>query len=95
MVRRPELLLAPDCCDEVSCDETGLRPVLRRRQCRVWEGQTCLFHWQAGDPPPWYYFSYALEEGRNEGLLEGFLDWSEGVPDVRGDPMYKCLLLLE
>ena len=29
VVRHPELLLAPDRCDKVSCDDTGRCPVLR------------------------------------------------------------------
>ena len=64
-------------------------------QCQVWEGQTRLFHWQAGDPQSQGSFSYYLEEGRHEGVPEGLLDWSEGVPDVGGDPLHKCPLLME
>ena len=49
VIRRPELLLAPERCYEVSCYDTGHRSVLRGRFCWVWEGQALLFHGQAGD----------------------------------------------
>ena len=50
VVRRTEHLLAPERCNEISCDNTGCRPVFRSCIYRVWESQTRLFHWQAGNP---------------------------------------------
>ena len=35
MVRRPELLPSPECCNKLFCDETGCFPVLRGRLCGV------------------------------------------------------------
>ena len=95
VVRRPELLLAPERCDEIYCDNTGLRPVLRSRFCRVWGGQGCLFHWQAGDSPPWCSLSEALEEVRNEGFPQRLFRWDEGIPNVGGDPLHQLPLMLE
>ena len=43
-VCRPELHLAPECCNEVSCDDTGRRPVFRGRLIWVGKGQSCLFY---------------------------------------------------
>ena len=79
----------------MSCDNTGLRPVLGARLCRVCEVQTRLFHWQASEPPPQGFLSYSMEEGQYEHVPEGCLYWSEGVPNVWGDPMHKLPLLLE
>ena len=45
VVCRPELNLAPECCDAVSCDDTGRRPVLRGRLGGVRKGQSRLFDW--------------------------------------------------
>ena len=52
LVRRPELHLYPKRFDEVSCDDTGHRPVFRGRICWVRKGQSRLLHWQAVDPSP-------------------------------------------
>ena len=60
VIRRLELFLAPDRCDEVYCDDTGLRPVLRGRFFQVREGKTCLFHGQAGESSPRCSLSKAL-----------------------------------
>ena len=50
VVCRPELHLDPDCCNEVSCNDIGRRPVFMGRLSWVWKGQYRLFYWQAGDP---------------------------------------------
>ena len=44
VVYRPELHLAPERCDEVSCDDTESCPVFRVCKCWFWKGQSCLFH---------------------------------------------------
>ena len=95
MVRCTELLLPPECYDEISCDDTGLCPVLRVRQCQVWEVHTCIFHWQTGDPPPWDTLSHALEEVGHEVIPECLIDWYKGVPDFGGDPLHEGPLLLD
>ena len=74
MVCRPELLLAPECCNKMSCDDIGLRPVLRGFLCRVWEVQNRLIHWQAGDPMTRDSFLYAPEGVRQERIPEFLLD---------------------
>ena len=48
MVGRPKCGLAPEIRGEVSCDDTGRRPVLRGRKYRIRYGQPRLFHRQAG-----------------------------------------------
>ena len=55
VVFRPELHLAPECFNEVSCDDTGRRPVLRGCKCWVRKVQSRLFHWQTGDLSLWCY----------------------------------------
>ena len=40
---RPELHLAPECRNEMSCDDTGRHPVLRRRMSWIEKGQSRLF----------------------------------------------------
>ena len=95
MITHPELLLAPERCNKMSWDNKGLFPVLRGRFFRVWEGQASLFHGQAGDPPPRCSLSKALEEGWNESIPEHLIHWAEGVPNVGGDPLHECQLLLE
>ena len=79
----------------MSCGDTGRFPVLSGRICQVLEVQNRLLHWQAGNPPPWDPFSYALEEVRQEIILECLLNWAGGVPDVRGDLFQEFPLLLE
>ena len=68
MVRRLKLLLAHECSNEVSCDDTGRRPVLRGRFRQIREGQARLFSRQVCDPSLWCPLFQALEEGRNEGF---------------------------
>ena len=76
MVLHTELLLAPECCDKMSCDDTGRRPVLRGRHFWVWEGQTRLFHWQASDPRPGIP-SYTPMKGY--GINDYLSDFSTGL----------------
>ena len=80
MIRHHELPLDPERCNEVSCDDTGRRKVLRGRFCWVLEVQARLFHGQTSDSPTWCYLSKALEEGLNEGVLQRLFHWAEGVP---------------
>ena len=89
VVCRPELLLVPERCDEVSYDETGLRLVLRGRFHRIREIQARLLHRQARDLYHWRSFSQAMKEVRNEGFLQCLLHWAEGVSDVGGEPLHK------
>ena len=62
----PELLLALERCDEVTCDDTGRHRVLRGLLFWVRQVQSRLFHLQVGDPLPWCPFSQVMEEGRQE-----------------------------
>ena len=89
VVWSPELLLSPESCNNMSCDNTWRRPVLGGRLCRVWEFYNRLFHWHEGDPPPQGSLSYALEEGRHEHVPEGHLYWSKSAPYVLGDPILQ------
>ena len=84
MVCYPELHLAPECSDEVSCDDTRRRPVLRGRLYWVWKGQSRLFGWQAGDPSLWYAISQSLKQRRHEGLPKHLLHRAEGNADAWG-----------
>ena len=52
MVFHPELLLAPERYEEVSCDDTGRRPVLRDRIFRIREVQSRLFTGRCVTPLP-------------------------------------------
>ena len=61
MVCSPELHLAPECCNLVSCDNTERRPVLRGRLGSVGKGQSRLFDGQAGDPALWHALLQALK----------------------------------
>ena len=90
-----ELHLSHERWDKVSCDYTGSRLVFRGRHFLVRKDQSCLFHWQAGDPSPRCPLSQFLEESWQERLPQSFLDWAEGVSYAWGDPMNKCPLLLE
>ena len=95
MVRRPELLLTPDSCEKVSCDDIGRCPVLWGLFFRIREGQTRLFHRYTCDPSPWCSLYQDLEEGRIKGFLQRLFHQYEGAPDVGGNPLHECPLLLE
>ena len=95
MVRCPELHLAPDRCNEVSCDDTGCCQVFRGCQGRVWKGQYRLFYWQIDKLSLWCLLSQSLQESREESLLQSFLGRAKGVSYALGDPLNKCPLLLE
>ena len=82
VIRRNELLLSSKRCGKMSCVYVGRHPVISGRPCWVWEGNTRMFHWQAGDPPPQGSISYALEEVQDERVLDGLLYWYKGVPYV-------------
>ena len=50
VVSHPEPHLDSECCNEVFCDDTGRRPVLRSYLSGFRKGQSCLFDCQAGEP---------------------------------------------
>ena len=66
MIRHLKLLLDPECCNEMPCDDIGRRPVLWVHLGGVWEGHTRLLHRQAGEPPPRDYLPNPLEAGVEE-----------------------------
>ena len=48
-----------------------------------------------GDPSLRCPLSQSLDESQQESLPQRFLDRAEGVSYAWGDPLHKCLLLLE
>ena len=75
----------PECCDEVSYDDTGRRPVLRGRLSWFGKGQFRLFDCQAGDPSLWYAVTQSLKQCHNKGLHQRLLHRDEGVTNALGN----------
>ena len=86
---------APESRDEVSCDYTGRRPVLRVRLDRIWYGHPRLLRRQAGVLPCWQSLCQASEESRDKNLPEGLLGRAEFCTHSRGHPLNKIPLMLE
>ena len=91
----PELHLAPEFCNEVSCDDTGRRPFLRACLSWVRKGLPCLFYWHSGDPYLRCAFTRSFEQSRHKGLLQKLLHRAEGVANAWVNKLHECPLLLE
>ena len=82
-------------CNEVSCDDTGRRPVGSVGFSRVWKSNTILIGWNNGDLYPRYLVCVPLKEGREERIVQHVIHGLEHRPYVWGGALHEIPILME
>ena len=71
-------------CDEVSCDDTGHRPVGSGGLIRVYESNTRILDWNTGERSPGDLGGGLLKKGWKERVMKRVLLGLEQRPHVWG-----------